>query len=138
MALPPAIAPQGGGGLQSLGSATGGSGAQTIIEYLATTEQRVGVNPHDLEDLLSDETATLGLQGVGGFFFAGAFWLGIEKLTDQPVFQLTVPLIGCGLSVVMGAALYGVGSFLTSIRRKKIRRILQNTVVIKNVPGQTP
>jgi hypothetical protein len=131
---------KGGGGSKTGGG--GGYGAWVQQEYLARTEQVVGVNPEMLDDLLGDEVVSLGLFGLGEFFLAGAIWLAAEKISEQASFQMTTTLWACVFSIILGGVFCAVSVYFVSKRRGKIKRIMKNTYVIgtggQYVPRKTP
>lgn len=99
-------------------------GALIQTEYLNRTQQVVGVNKTDLDDILSfDGVAALFSQG-GMFLLSGAGWLGVDKLLDQTKFEIT-PAIGvCAGLAVVGLIFILTGLFFHHKKRGRIDRIL--------------
>lgn len=98
-------------------------GARIDQNYLVRKQNVIGVNENDLRELLTFDLVQQLLMGLGVFFLAGSSWLGLEKILEQPEFQLT-PLIGtCIAFSVCGAVLFVVGVVFFLLRRNKVRKI---------------
>ena len=101
----------------------GSPGARIDHNYLVRKQNVIGVNESDLRELLTFDLVQQVLMGLGVFFLAGSSWLGLEKILEQPEFQLT-PLIGaCIAFSVCGVILFVVGVVFFLLRRGKIRKI---------------
>ncbi|WP_298919992.1 hypothetical protein [uncultured Roseobacter sp.] len=60
-------------------NATGEANKNTL---LTRHQELIGVNRHDLEDLLKFDTLAVGLGAFGMFLLSGAVWLGVEKFLE--------------------------------------------------------
>lgn len=61
------------------------TGATISHRYINIEEDVVGVAVDALRDFRSASTEEFGQFAIGGFFAAGSFWLGLERLASAPI-----------------------------------------------------
>ncbi len=82
---------------------------------------------NDLEDILGFDGLEIFFSGTGLFLLSGALWLGIEKILEQEAFSLTILLVVCAASIILGAVFFVVGMLMRKKKRSRIQRIFDET-----------
>lgn len=106
-------------------------GALIRTEYQSRTNKVVPVNESDLRDLLSLDAVELGLMVVGQFMLAGGGWLFVEKYLDADRFQWSALTAFCAAAMLFGGCLVVAGLALRLMKRRRIRRIFDETETLK-------
>ena len=113
-------------------------GATIATKYLARTQEIVGVNRSDLEDILEFDASEVWFGGFGTFLASGAVWLAVEKVLEQEVYQMTPLLWVCLLCVCVGAFLIYQGFKMHGRKRSRIERIFSETRELVGPTSATP
>lgn len=103
------------------------SGAVVRTAYLERRQEFIAVNRNDLADLKIFDGLEAGLLGVGGFFFSGAVWLGVDKYFGASPRLVPAAVALCAMSAVFGLVMLGAGIVLRVVKRRRIDRIFSET-----------
>jgi hypothetical protein len=99
-----------------------GDGARVRHRYHDRTEDTIAVTHDDLREVRDLGTIHQILFGTGLFFFSGAFWELVRLITEQTKFEFTAWMGMYVVSMVAGAILASVGTYLFHTKQSRLNK----------------
>ena len=111
------------------------TGAFIKHSHLERSQEVFPVTKDDLEDIGSFDTLATLFLSLGMFLTSGAGWLLVEKWLEASDFKLTPLTSFCTACLLFGLLSFAIGTILGKRKRKKIRRIFEQSKPINRRPA---